>query len=106
MTFTVSLSTRGETAVITLVGELDEVSAAAFRAKIDSAAKGTVSKLVLDMTKLDRLSSAALRVLVFAGEKMADDVEIVVVAPSEPVRAAIEDIGFQQSITISDSVPE
>jgi anti-anti-sigma factor len=106
MTFSVSLSTRGQTAVITLKGDLDEASAAQFRDKVVSAADGGVSKLVLDMSDLDSLSSAGLRALAFTREKMADDVAIVIVSPTESVRETIDGVGFQQSVTFSDSVPE
>jgi hypothetical protein len=37
---------------------------------------------------------------------MPDEVEIVIVSPSAEVRAAIEDVEFQQSVTISDKLPQ
>jgi len=106
MSFTAALSTKGDTAVITLVGDLDDASAAQFRDKVAAAARQKISRLVLDMTKLDRLSAAGLRGLAFCREKMTGDVDIVFVSPNEDVRSAIEGVGFQLSVTIADSVPQ
>ena len=103
MSFTASLSTTGNTAVITLAGSLDDnPSAEEFREKVATAASQGVSKLVLEMTNLEELSAAGLRGLAFCREKMPNEVDIVFVAPNEKVRIAIEDVGFQQSVTISD----
>jgi anti-anti-sigma factor len=102
MSFTASLSTTGNTAVITLAGSLDDNSAEQFREKVATAASQGVNRLVLEMTDLEELSAAGLRGLAFCREKMPNEVDIVFVAPNEKVRIAIEDVGFQQSVTISD----
>jgi anti-anti-sigma factor len=106
MSFTAALSTKGDTAVITLTGDLDDANATQFRDKVAEAAKNRLSRLVLDMSNLDRLSAAGLRGLAFCREKMGGDVDIVFVSPNEDVRAAIEGVGFQLSVTIADSVPQ
>lgn len=106
MAFDVSLSKRGDTAVVTLTGDLDEDGASLFQDKVAEAAGGTFGTLVLEMSNLTSLSSAGLRGLAFCREKMPDEVEIVVVSPSAEVRAAIEDVEFQQSVTISDTLPQ
>lgn len=105
MSFDVSLSTRGQTAVVTLSGELDDANVEEFRQKIDDAAAGGISRLVLEMSTLKRLSAAGLRGLAFCSAKLSDDVEIVVVSPNDDVRSAIEGVGFQQSVSIADTVP-
>lgn len=102
MSFTASLSTTGNTAVITLAGSLDDTSAEQFREKVATAAGQGIDRLVLEMSKLESLSAAGLRGLAFCREKMPNGVDIVFVAPNDEVRAAIEDVGFQQSVTISD----
>jgi anti-anti-sigma factor len=106
MSFTATLSTKGDTAVITLVGDLDDTNAGLFREKVLSAARTEITRLVLDMSRLDRLSAAGLRGLAFCREKMTNDVDIVFVSPNEDVRASIEGVGFQLSVTIADSVPQ
>lgn len=106
MTFVASLSTTGNTAVITLEGVLDDASAEEFRDHVASAAHQGVSRLVLEMSKLDELTAAGLRGLAFCREKMPNEVDIVIVAPNQSVRAAIEDVGFEHSVTISERVPQ
>jgi anti-anti-sigma factor len=110
MSFTARSSRRGATAIVTLDGELDALSAPAFREEVDRAAEGAVDgavdRLVLDMTKLSYLSSAGLRALVFAQQKMADDTKILLVGANDEVERTIRLVGFQHSVVFSDSVPE
>lgn len=106
MSFTAALSTKGDKAVITLTGDLDDANAGQFRDKVAAAARQKISQLVLDMTQLERISAAGLRGLAFCREKMTNDVDIVFVSPNEDVRSAIEGVGFQLSVTIADSVPQ
>jgi anti-anti-sigma factor len=106
MSFNVSLSTKGKTAVVTLSGELDDANVEQFRQKIVDAAAGGISQLVLEMSTLQRLSAAGLRGLAFCGAKLSDDVEIVIVSPNETVRTALEGMSFQQSVIIADAVPQ
>lgn len=106
MPFTASSSRNGGTALITLEGELDALTAPAFQVEIDQAAEGEVDRLVLDMTSLTYLSSAGLRALVFARQKMADDVKIVLVSVSEEVEQTIRLVGFHRSVIFSDQIPD
>src|SRR4051812_11953372 len=105
MAFTTTLSRKGKTAVITLEGELDASTAVAFRQDIDRAAEGELEQLVLDMTDLTYLSSAGLRGLVFARQKMNDGVKIVLVQVSDEVERTIRMVGFHHSVIFSDHVP-
>ena len=70
MSFTASLSTTGNTAVITLAGSLDDNPAAEeFREKVATAATQGINRLVLEMSQLENLSAAGCRgVLVVAGD--------------------------------------
>jgi anti-anti-sigma factor len=106
MAFTAILSRNGRTAVITLAGELDALTAPAFRLEVERAAEGEVDQLVLDMTNLAYLSSAGLRGLVFARQKMPDDVRIVLVRPNDLVEQSIRLVGFHQSVVFSQHVPD
>jgi len=106
MPFAATSSRTGGTALIRLEGELDALTAPTFAQEVDRAAEGRVERLVLDMTDLTYLSSAGLRALVFARQKMADDVQIVLVSVSEEVEQTIRLVGFHQSVTFSDRVPE
>jgi anti-anti-sigma factor len=106
MTFTAALTQQGRTAVITLEGDLDDAGATVFHDKIEKASTGDLDRLVLEMGKLESISSAGLRSLTFCRQKMGDDVRIVVVSPSESVRRSLELVDLQQSVSFADRVPE
>src|SRR5689334_8427293 len=106
MAFNASLRRNGGTALITLEGDLDTQTAPVFQGEVERAADGGLEQLVLDMTNLNYLSSAGLRGLVFARQKMADEVQIVLVGVNESVEQTIRLVGFHQSVIFSDIIPE
>jgi anti-anti-sigma factor len=106
MGFNVTLNRDGRTALITLEGELDTLHAEDFRDQVEQAAIGDdLEQLVLDMTNLSYISSAGMRGLVFARQKMGDGVRIVLVRTSPSVEQTIRLVGFHQSVDFSDEVP-
>lgn len=102
MAFTASLSTDMDTAIIELTGELDASTVPAFHGTIDAAADRGVNRLVLRAGELTYLSSAGLRSLVFARQKMGDGVTIVMVGAIEPVARTVRLAGFDRSIVMLD----
>ncbi len=90
------------TAEISLSGELDASVANEFKAAVEKAAADKPKKLVLIMKDLEFMSSAGLRVLVFAKQKMGADVDIYVIGAQDPVRDTIQMTGFQHSIIMQD----
>ena len=106
MSFTAISSRNGRVTLITLTGELDSLTAGVFRDEVERAAEAELDTLVLDMTELSYLSSAGLRGLVFARQKMADEVQIVLVGANDAVEQTIRLVGFHQSVVFSDRVPE
>lgn len=106
MAFSASLTLQGTNAVIDLEGELDSSTAPVFRSTIERAARVEIDTLVLEMSKLAYMSSAGLRGLVFASQKMAEGVEIVLVNPNPAVTQTIQLVGLTHSVTIKDRVTE
>jgi anti-anti-sigma factor len=106
VSFNTNLIRNGNTVVITLDGELDASTASHFRKQVDVAAEGGVERLVLDMANLTYLSSAGLRGLVFARQKMDDGVSIILVQASDEVERTIRMVGFHHSVDFADQVPE
>jgi len=106
MPFTATSVKNGTTALVTLDGELDAQTADAFREEVERAVGWDSQRLILDMTKLSYLSSAGLRALVFARQKMADDTQVVLVGVSDDVEQTIRLVGFHHSVTFSDRLPE
>jgi anti-anti-sigma factor len=106
MTLDATLSMRKNTAVIALDGDLDAATAQVFQNQAERAAEQRPDRLVLDMRKLGYLSSAGLRQLVYARQKMDDDVHVVLVGANEQVTQVIRLVGFEQSVIFSDDMPE
>jgi anti-anti-sigma factor len=90
------------TAEISLVGELDASVANEFKGEVEKAVAEKAKRLVLIMKDLEFMSSAGLRVLVFAKQKMGADVDIYVIGAQDPVRDTIEMTGFQHSVIMQD----
>jgi anti-anti-sigma factor len=103
MSLNLALEAAGGIARITLDGELDAAVADRFKQAVETAAAGNPSRLVLHMEKLSFMASAGLRILIFAKQKMGEDVGIYVVGAQEPVLRTIEMSGFQHSVYLQDS---
>jgi anti-anti-sigma factor len=104
MSFTTSLEmTKNGIAKITLAGELDASVAGDFRTEIENAATQNARRLVLMMAELDYMSSAGLRALIFAKQKMGSGVDVYVVEAQESIIETIEMTGFHHSVILMDS---
>ncbi|GAA2284559.1 MULTISPECIES: STAS domain-containing protein [Streptomyces] len=103
MSFDIRLRINERIAVIELTGELDAAAAGRFHDTVDEAATAGAIELVIHAAHLSYLSSAGLRSLVFARQKMGDEVRIAVVGAPEPVARTIRLAGFDHSISLVDA---
>lgn len=103
MPFDATLNLTGEVATIELKGELDASTASRFHDLIEDAAGAGALRLDIHVRLLTYLSSAGLRSLVFARQKMGDEVRISVVGATEPVSRTIRLAGFDHSIDLIDA---
>ena len=106
MTFTAELCHDDRTAVLTLTGDLDTPSALVFQDEMQRAINGQPDRLVLDLTALRHLTSAAVRVLVVARQKLADEVPIILVGMQAGVETTLRLIGIDRSLVFSDQRPQ
>jgi len=102
MAFEATLEMKNGIANITLTGELDASVAGDFRTRIEEAATQQAKKLVLLLAALDYMSSAGLRTLVFAKQKMGSGVTIYVVGAQPQVVEPIRQTGFHHSVVMLD----
>ncbi|HKC23551.1 MAG TPA: STAS domain-containing protein [Thermoanaerobaculia bacterium] len=63
---------RGDALIVTPVGRLDTNTSDEFHAHLTSRLDGGVRKLVIDMSAIDYVSSAGLRVFLLAAKKLND----------------------------------
>jgi anti-anti-sigma factor len=98
MSFEAKLQIADKVATIRLAGELDATSAPRFNDVIIDAAKNGLTRLVLLAHNLSYMSSAGLRCLVFAHQKLPRGSEIVLVGAQPDVAETIRLTGFDRSI--------
>jgi anti-anti-sigma factor len=92
-------STTRET-VITLIGDVDAASAPRLEEVITDVTASTPRRLVVDLAGLDYLSSAGLRCLVFAHQRLGRGVEIVLAGAHGDVAETIHLSGFDRGVTM------
>lgn len=105
MSFAATFEIRGDAAVITISGDLDGSTAPVFQGVAEQVIESRPKELFLEMSKVDYISSAGLRQIVYARQKMDDDVRVVLVGVNRPVAQTIRLVGFDQSVTFADSLP-
>ncbi|MBH8577011.1 anti-sigma factor antagonist [Nostocaceae cyanobacterium CENA369] len=102
MAFNVTLETNNGVARIKLSGELDGLNAPIFQAEVAKAVSQGAKDLVLLMQDLDYMSSAGLRVLIFAKQKMGAKANIYVVGAQDTIINTLQKTGFDQSLILLD----
>jgi anti-anti-sigma factor len=102
MTFTASLSLDGDSAAISLEGELDASTAPKFHEKVAEAVENNVARLEIYAGRLTYISSAGLRSLLYAQQKMGTGSTIALIGATGPVASVIRTAGLDRSIRMSD----
>lgn len=105
MPLTMDSSSKGNTARLTLVGEVDGTTASNMRAEVDKLLSSAPRILVLDVEQLTFMSSAGLRVLIFAKQKQPT-LSIYVLKPQPPIIDTLRKTGFYDGVYVTDIEPE
>lgn len=103
MSFQVNMNVDDGVATIRLAGELDGSGAPQLNDLVVEATALSVGRLVLLMNELTYMSSAGLRSLVFAHQKMSGTTEIILVGTQPEVAETIRLTGFDRSIVMQES---
>ena len=96
---TIEKNLNGAELTLTLVGRLDTTTAPQLEAELKASLDG-IAHLVLDMTGLDYLSSAGLRVLLGAQKQMNKQGDMVVRHVNETIAEIFDVTGFCDILTI------
>ena len=94
--------TEAGIAKITLTGELDGSVAEQFKTTVEDAASQNAKRLVLMLSDLSYMSSAGIRVFIFAKQHMGGNVDIYVVGAQEQIVDTLEMTGMQHSVVMLD----
>ena len=89
----VSLAQEGETFTFIVEGRLDTLTSPELEAKINEVIGGA-KKLILDLGKLEYVSSAGLRVLLGAAQQMEGKGEMILIHVTPEVREIFDITGF------------
>src|SRR5947208_15922310 len=105
MSLNIDSSSQGNSARIKLVGEVDGTTAPTFRAEVDKILASAPIILVLDVEQLTFMSSAGLRVLIFAKQKQPR-LAIYVLKPQAPILDTLHKTGFYDGVYVTDAEPD
>jgi anti-anti-sigma factor len=94
----------GTTATFTLAGRLDAVNAPELAEELKKLIGKSIQKVVFMTADLTYISSAGLRAIVFAKQKMGVDTTVYVIKPQPDVLAIIKMAGFDSFLVIQDSL--
>ena len=90
-------------ASIELAGRLDATNAPQLQEELKSLIGQPVTSLVFSAKDLEYISSAGLRVIIFAKQKIGADVKVYLVAAQETVLNVIKMSGLDNFMIIQDS---
>ena len=93
--------------VLGLVGRLDATNSKLFEDKILATIDGGEKQLVIDLSKLEYISSSGLRVFLLASKRLNPaGGKVVLCSLKEPVRQVFEIAGFSSILPIRNSQEE
>jgi anti-anti-sigma factor len=104
--FTAEAECVGDSATLTLVGTLDRASLGQLQHELATITAAQPKKVLLDVTDLQTISGEGMRALVFAKQKLAIDVDMLVVGATGEVRQAFDDEELSDEVTFASTVPD
>ena len=106
MSLSIKTEVFEEVVKLTIVGALDSSTASQFQEEVQKIILHPPKELVMDVEKLDFMSSAGLRVIIFAKQKLGPTVKLVLVKPQDQLLETLKMTGLLFSVTIVDKYPE
>lgn len=97
-----SVTYKDGVAKIELSGRLDATNSPALQEELKKLIGQTVNRLVFFAKDLEYISSAGLRVIVFAKQKIGVDAQVYLIGAQEPVLNVIKMSGLDNFMVIQD----
>ena len=102
MSLQITSAVNDSVATIKLIGTVDTKTAPEFLQQLTELELSSLSQLKIDMNEMSFMSSAGLRALLFAKQKMNQDSKLIVFGANEGVVDTIKKTGLSQAIHISE----
>jgi anti-sigma B factor antagonist len=103
--FSVTVTTDGDRATVSLCGELDMSGVDRARTAIEQAEASSAGLLILDLSQLEFIDSTGLEVVLRAARRAHDaGRRLVVQRPSSYVRRLLEITAIDQSLDVVEDV--
>ncbi|HRY28473.1 MAG TPA: STAS domain-containing protein [Elusimicrobiota bacterium] len=100
-----SMECKDGTAKIVLTGRLDAASAPKFQEKLRELSAQKISNLVFFAKDLEYISSAGLRVIIFAKQKLGADAKLYLIGAPAAVLNVIKMSGLDNFMIVQDQYP-
>ena len=98
----ISVNLENEILKIELSGHLDAKNAPSLSEKLKEMIGKSIKEIVFDVRKLEYISSAGLRVLIFSKQKLGEDVNIIMIGVQEAVLEVIKMSGLESIIEFKE----
>jgi anti-sigma B factor antagonist len=97
---TTSFAHREGVAVVSIGGEIDLSTAAAFEAAIAAALEGDPPVLVIELSNVDFMASVGLRILVATHDKVSKSAQVAIVANNPATSRPIQLTGLDKVLSM------
>jgi anti-sigma B factor antagonist len=104
-----SIETREQSgwSILDVAGELDLYTASNLKERLRALSEGGKHRVVVNLDRVNFIDSTALGVLIGARKRAREhDGEVVLTAPTEPVRKVLSITGLERVFPVRDSVEE
>lgn len=101
-----SVTCSNDLAKIELCGRLDATNAGALQEELKKLIGQAINRLVFFAKDLEYISSAGLRVIIFAKQKVGAEAQVYLIGASEAVLSVIKMSGLDNFMFIQDSYNE
>lgn len=102
----ISTRMQREVTIVAFAGSLDSNTSPQAQQAVDDTLKGGATKVVIDCTSLDYISSAGLRVLLGAAKKLSGSGGLRLFALNQSVREVFDISGFSKILAVFNTEAE
>lgn len=95
---------NGKTVTLALEGRVDAASAPELSEELKKLIGKGIEKVVFSCGKLEYISSAGLRAIVFAKQKIGAKVDVYVIGASADIQSVIKMTGFDTFLKFQDTL--